>query len=279
MRLRVARRLFAALLFLAAAAVNADTLHIIETRHRPASEIEQVLRPLLRPDEALSASGYRLILRASDARREEMERLVAALDVAPRQLTITVRQGIGFDDKRQRDAVSGEVGVGSRGRVIVGEEREGSARGRDSLRYRTERRSSVSEETQTQTLRVQDGKPAFLRIGQSVPVIERIIVLTGRGPVLATQGIEPRELMTGFYVLPRVRGDLVLLEITPRLAGPRDRDGAFRFQELQTTATVRLGEWTDLGSVFGQSSEVNRAILQSASSQTGERTTIFLKVE
>src|SRR5581483_4983582 len=130
MRLRVARRLFTALLFLAAAAVNADTLHIIETRHRPASEIEQVLRPLLRPDEALSASGYRLILRASDARREEMERLVAALDVAPRQLTITVRQGIGFDDKRQRDAVSGEVGVGSRGRVIAGEEREGSARAR-----------------------------------------------------------------------------------------------------------------------------------------------------
>lgn len=272
-------RLAAGLLVLVTGlAVAADTLHIIELRHRPASEIEPMVRPLLRADEGMTSSGYQLFLRASESRRDEIARFVAALDVASRQLTITVRQSLAHDDKRQRDAVSGEVGVGSRGRVIVGE-REGATRGRDSLRIRTERRSSSSDETSLQTIRVQDGKRAFLRIGQSVPVVERIIVMTGRGPVLASQGVAARDLTTGFDVLPRVRGEFVLLEITPRLAGPNTDDAAFRFQELQTTVTARLGEWVDLGRVIGQTSDVHRAILQNGSTQSSERASVALKVE
>jgi hypothetical protein len=274
-----AGRLIAALLVLVAGiTVAADSLHVIELRHRLANEIEPVVRPLLRPDEGLTGSGYQLFLRASEPRRDEIRRFVAALDVAARQLTITVRQSLGHDDKRQRDAVSGEVGVGARGRVIVGE-REGTARGRDSLQVRSERRNSSSEESKLQTIRVQDGKRAFLRVGQSVPVVEHIIVLTGRGAVLTSQGLAARDLTTGFDVLPRVRGDVVLLEITPRLAGPNTADGTLRFQELQTTVTARLGQWIDLGSVVGESSEVHRAILQSGSAQSGERATISLKVE
>lgn len=272
-----ARRFVAALLVLATgAAVAADSLHIIELRHRPANEIDPMVRPLLRADEGLTGSGFQLFLRASEPRRDEIARFVAALDVAPRQLTITVRQSLGRNDTRRRDAVSGEVGVGSRGRVIVGER---TARGRDSLRVRSERRSSSSDETNLQMIRVQDGKRAFLRVGQSVPVVEHIIVLTGRGAVLTSQGLTARDLTTGFDVLPRVRGDIVLLEITPRLAGPNTADGTLRFQELQTTVSARLGQWIDLGSVVGQSSEVHRAILQSGSAQSGERAAVSLKVE
>ncbi len=275
-------RSIALLLLLSANMSVADTLHIIALRNRPAAEIEPMLRPLLRPDEALSASGYQLLLRASESRRDEIARIVATLDVAPRQLTVTLRQTLVRDDRRQRDAVSGEINVGNT-RIIVpadgGNERDRSGRGRDSLRYRTERRAASADETRTQMLRVQDGQRAFIRIGQSAPAVEHIVVLTGRGPALAAQGIEPRDFSTGFDVLPRVRGDNVLLEITPRLSGPRDPDGTFRFQELQTTVTTRLGEWIDLGAVVGRSSEVNRAILESASSQTGEQVGIALKVE
>jgi hypothetical protein len=112
-----------------------------------------------------------------------------------------------------------------------------------------------------------------------VPVVEQIIVLTGRGAVLTSQGLTARDLTTGFDVLPRVRGDLVLLEITPRLAGPNLSDGTLRFQELQTTVTARLGEWIDLGRVIGQTSDVHRAILQNGSTQSSERASVALKVE
>src|SRR5436190_20548413 len=78
--------------FLLNAAVAADTLQVIELHHRSAAEVEPILRPLLKPDEALSATGYQLILRVNETRRAEIERLVATLDVAPRQLLLTVRQ-------------------------------------------------------------------------------------------------------------------------------------------------------------------------------------------
>ncbi len=259
--------------------VPADTLHVIELRHRPAAEIEPVVRPLLRADEGLSATGYQLILRASESRRVEIERIVRTLDVAPRQLTVTVRQTVARDEQRRRDAVSGEIGIGSRGNVIVGDKPPSSTDGQDSVRYRGQRQTSTASEAQLQTLRVQDGKSAFIRIGQSQPAIERIVVLTGRGPVLAERGVQLRDFTTGFDVLPRVRGDTVELEITPRLAGPKAAEGVFRFQELRTTVSVHLGEWIDLGALVTQSSDVHRAILESAATQTGERADIALKVE
>jgi len=48
---------------------------------------------------------------------------------------------------------------------------------------------------------------------------------------------------------------------------------------LRTTVTARLGEWVDLGLLLGETSDVNRAILQSARAQGSERSTIALKVE
>lgn len=279
MRSRSVRRFAALFVFLAAGAFAADMLHIIPLRHRPAEEIAPLIRPLLRSDEGLAASGYQLVLRASAPRRSEVERMIAALDVAPRQLTLTVRHSLALGSERRRDSVGGDVAIGSRGRVGVGDGDEHEGRRRDSLRYRFERRTTANDAAHTQMLRVQDGSPAFIRVGQSAPVIERIVVLSGRAGVVAAQGIALRDFSTGFDVLPRVRGDVVHLTITPRLAGPRETGNVFRFQELQTTVTARIGEWIDIGAVAARSSDVHRAILESASTATGERAAIAVKVE
>lgn len=266
----------------AAIGVLADTLHVIELRHRPAAEIQPLIHPLLRADEGISGSGYQLYLRATAARHAEIARLVAALDVAARQLTVTLRHAVVREERRARDAVSGEAGVGGRGRVVVPDadaSRSDGARGGGSVRYRFERRSSNADESHTQVLRVQDGSRAFIRIGDSVPVVERVLGLTGRRAAVLAAGIRFEEFTTGFDLLPRVHGDIVQLELTPRLSARRRADGTFQFQELRTTVTARLGEWVDLGTFVGQSSEVNRAILQSARTHAGERTTIMLKVE
>lgn len=279
---RLARAFLLFLFSLSAAPGIADTLHVIALRHRPASELQPLIEPLLRPEEGISGSGFQLILRASESRREEIERLVAKLDVAARQLTVTVRHSVARDERRSRDAVSGEVGVGDRGRIIIPDAADGRRRTseRDELRYRFERRESNTDTQQTQTLRVQDGQHAFIRIGQSVPTVERVLTLTGRRRAVLAEGVRYEDFVSGFDVLPRVRGDTVVLEITPKLTNPgRTAAGTYRFQELQTTVTARLGEWIDLGGVIGQSSEVNRAILQSATSRSGESVSIALKVE
>src|SRR5581483_6057260 len=106
---------------------------------------------------------------------------------------------------------------------------------------------------------VQDGNSAFIRTGQSVPAVERVLVLTGQRAAIAASGVRFEEFATGFDVRPRVIGRTVQLEITPRLAGPPSADGTLRFSELRTTVTARLGDWVDLGALVGHRSEVNRA--------------------
>lgn len=274
-------QLLALVFWVVASQTFADTLHIIALRHRPAAEMQPLIQPLLRSDEGISGTGYQLILRATDARRREIEQLVVQLDVARRQLTVTVRQGVARNERQARDAVSGEINVGDSARVVIPGNRgtSGAAVNSNGLRYRIERQTSTTDATHSQVVRVQDGSRAFIRIGQSVPSVERVLVLTGRRADVVAAGIRFEEFTTGFDVLPRVHGDTVELEITPRLTSPRSADGTFHFQELRTTVTARLGEWVDLGLLLGETSDVNRAILQSARAQGSERSTIALKVE
>jgi len=266
------RRLALVVCLIASQAV-ADTLHVIPLRHRPVAEIQSLIQPLLHADEGIGGSGYQLILRATETRRREIEQLIAKLDVAARQLTVTVRHGVVREERRARDAVSGDVG--GRARVII----PGDNGAGPGLRYRGERSTSTGNSAFSQVVRVQDGQRAFIRVGQSVPAVERVLILTGRRAAVVAQGVRFEEFTTGFDVLPRVHGDTVELEITPRLTSPRSADGTFRFQELRTTVTIRLGEWIDLGVLLGETSDVNRAILNSARSQANERATVALKVE
>lgn len=273
----------AALVVLACAVYASDSVHIIELQHRPAAEIAPALRPLLRPDEALSATDYRLIVRMRYARVKEIEQLVRQLDVARRQLTVTVRHTTTDDSNRTRQAVRGELELGKRGRVVVPgrtEDNRGTVTGRrDGLEYQAENRRSASRSDQTQSLRVQDGATAYIRAGQSVPHIQRILTLSGGRPVLL-EGVALHDVTTGFEVRPQVRGDTVQLDITPRLATVADpARGLINFHELRTTVHARLGEWVDLGQVVGVHSEINRAILDSRTTEGVEQQTILLKIE
>jgi hypothetical protein len=255
-----------ALLIAPPAAWAAETVHVIALRHRLADEVIPIARPLLRATEAMTGSGYQLFVRADAARVAEIERMVSVLDVAQRQLTITVQQARAQTDARTGDRVGGNVTIRRSGVDVDAD-------------YRGERRRDSVSESHRQMLRVLDGRRAFIRVGQSVPAVQRVLALTGRGHAVVTQGIVLQEMTTGFDVLPRVRGDNVILEITPRLTAPRAADDTFRFQELQTTVTARLGEWIDLGATAGQSSEVYRAILSSVRTQSETRGTVLLKVE
>jgi len=268
---------------LASPAYGADALHIIELKHRPATEIAPALTPLLRPDEALSATDYRLIVRMTDARLKEFEPLVRQLDVARRQLTVTVRHTTTVASDRSRHEVRGDIEVGKHGRITVpGQSRENSGivvGRRDGIEYRAENRDTDNRSEQTQTLRVQDGASAYIRAGQSIPHVQRILALSGGRPVLL-EGIALQNVTTGFEVRPLVRGENVQLEITPRLATVADpKRGLVNFQELRTIIDARLGEWIDLGQILGTRSEINQAILESQATQNAERRTILLKVE
>ncbi len=261
---------------------RADEARIIQLKHRPAAEIIPLLRPLLAPEDALSGVDYRLIIRTSDNNMKAIERLLAQLDVAPRQLRITVEQRAMDDRSTTTHSVEGEVQVGDHARIKLpgkATDDRGLVVQKDDLRLRAENRETASRNAAVQTVLVQDGQHAYIRIGQSVPHVKKILAL-GRHRAVLTQGIEYQDVTTGFDVVPRAHGDRVRLEITPRLSSLRDpATGLADFQELATTVEAKLGEWIELGAILGQHDEVDRAILESAATESGERRRIRLKIE
>lgn len=268
-------------LILAPIIAAADEARILYLKHRPAEEIIPVIRPLLGPNDLLSGTDYRLIIRAPDAKLEEIERVLGQIDVARRQLRITVRQGVSADDAAGSQSLSGETRIGQ-ARVTL-PEKPGGDRGlvvqKNELQYGTGNRTTSADNVITQTVLTQDGQRAYIRLGQSLPHVQKILAL-GRGQLVITEGIEMQDVTTGFAVVPHVHGNGVRIEITPKLSTLQDPStGLANLQELSTTIEAKLGEWIDLGEILGQRDEIECANLESGSTTAGERRTVRLKIE
>lgn len=276
------------LLSMPATAVLADyPLKIIPLKHRSAEELIPVIRPMLGSGENVGGMQYQLFVRASDKGLRDIELLLAELDRARKNLKITLQQDVARSGGAISQGISGEGRVGDV-RVIVSSRGESSSRGglviggaeEDSLRYKITRSTGSSQDNNSQFINVLEGSPAFIRVGQSLPYVQRFLVFAGNR---VTYGQDTRFLnvTTGFDVLPRLNGDRVELEIAPRLSfvgngGVQD----VRFQELRTTVSAKLGEWVDLGGMTSGRDEISRAIFETASThQSGGRRTVKLRVE
>lgn len=261
-------------------------LKIIPLKHRSAEELIPVIRPILGAGENVGGMNYQLFVRASDKGLRDIELLLAELDKARKNLRITLQQDVARSDGATSQGISGEGRVGdvrviassrgesgSRGGLVIGGAEEGD------LRYKITRSTGSSQDNNSQFVSVLEGAPAFIRVGQSLPYVQRFLVFAGNR-VAYGQDTRFLNVTTGFDVLPRLNGDRVELEIAPRLSfvgngGVQD----VRFQELRTTVSAKLGEWVDLGGINTSRDEVSRAILEMASTQSGERRVVRLRVE
>ena len=275
------------LLSMLATVVLADyPLKIIPLKHRSAEELIPLIRPMLGAGENVGGMNYQLFVRASDRGVHDIELLLAELDRARKNLRITLQQDVARSGGATSQGVSGEGRVGDV-RVIVPPRGEPGGRGglviggteTESLRYRITRSTGSSQDNNSQFINVLEGAPAFIRVGQSLPYVQRFLTFAGNR-VTYGQDTQFLNVTTGFDVLARLNGDRVELEIAPRLSfvgngGIQD----VRFQELRTTVSAKLGEWVDLGGMNTSRDEVSRAILETASTQSGERRVVRLRVE
>ncbi len=242
-----------------------QSLEIINLRHRSAEQLLPQLAPFVEPGGALSGMNDKLFLRASVRNQKEIRDLAAALDTPPRRLMISVRQD-GTDAGSDRGAgVSGRVEVGAGATAISG---------RGHL-HQSDSRSRRDTGQQVQTI---DGGRAAILVGQSIQVPLRLLVLTPAGVVIS-ESLVQYDLGTGFVALPRLNGERVTIEISPRDDAPGPVPGSVNVQRLLTTVSGRLGEWLELGgSTVGQSgSSVSTASYGSQSASRQRR--LLLKVE
>jgi len=256
--------LLAMLLAIPAAWGEESAIQVVPLQHRTVEEVLPVLRPLLDKDGALSGMNGQLIIRTTPENMQQLRAVLRSIDTAPRRLKITVSQGQESDDERSGAEVSGTIGAGG------------------GVRARVYSSRSAAQREDTQTIQVLEGRPALIGIGQSLPLTERRVVRDGVTTRVEESTVQ-RDVSTGFYVLPRLAGGRVTLEISPqRESLSRERGGEevrIDVQRLQTSVSGRLGEWMDIGAAVREQSGHESGVVYSSGGQGGQQGRVRVKVE
>ena len=271
-----------------AAHAQNTVLEVIPLRYRMAQEVIPIIQQMLAREGSVSGFQGQLVVRTTPANLDEIKRILASIDTAPRQLLITVRQDADVDRSRSAAEVSGSVG-GDHGRVTVPgsqDPRGGSVVLRnddDSVRLQVLEGTGSQSDRNTQSVRVLEGREAFIGVGQSVPVRERQVqrsVVGGRVVEQVVESTQYRDATTGFYVLPRVSGDRVTLDISAqRESLSRPVQGGVNVQSVVTTISGRLGEWMEIGGI-GQDASGRQSVLLGRTTTTArDSQRVLIKVE
>jgi len=243
-----------------------DSIEIVPLQNRSAEELMPLIHPLLDPSEALSGTGYQLIVRASPGRQKELRGLITQLDQAAKQLRISVRRAAYDEIERERAHANVVIGTGGgdvevRGGAIV---------------HSTRDKSGERNNYQVTTL---EGTPAHINTGEAFPVPTQSGYIAN-GQAVVTQSIEYQQLSSGFYALARTNGDQVTVDISPQreVLDPRG-SGHIQTTSLVTTVRGRLGEWLELGGTSQQRTQQGGGLLRSTRSKDDTQQTLWMKVE
>ena len=236
-------------------AVAQNSLEIISLRHRTADQVLPSLQPLVEPGGTVSGQGNQLFVRASPANVAEIRRALNGIDTPARRLEISVR----FDEalERERREIGAGGSISNRGSNI-------EIRGQDA-RMR-------SAERVDQRVQVLEGARAMIFTGQSRPVRERRYIQTPGG-VVSQEITVVQDMTSGFEVVPRLAGSTVQVDVlTSRQAG----DGA---AHVASSASGRLGQWFELGSMAMSGARDERAIASSPSGAGSETRRVWIRVD
>lgn len=247
-------------------ATASDKIDIISLKNRTADEIMPLIRPMLDAQEAMSGTGFQLIVRASPARQQEIRGLVTQLDQAIQQLRISVRRAA--QEEIERERAQADVNLG-----VAGGEVE--ARGRAIVRS-TRDKGGERNNYQVTTL---EGTPTYINTGESFPVPTQSGQVIN-GQLVVTQGLEYQQLNSGFYALARTQGDMVTVDISPQRE-VLDPHGSGRIQStsLVTSVRGRMGEWLELGGTSQQRTQQGGGLFRSTRSKDDTQQTLWLKVD
>lgn len=274
-------------LFVANALADSTRIELIELQGRTAEELIPLLQPLVKPDGALSGTGYRLIVRATPAQHREIRRLLEELDHAPQRLLISVHMGELALDERQGAAVGierrlGDVGVSAGdpaaerqpGLTVTKRHAQGSA----TLQTYGERH--LSDRGEGQQVQALEGEPAYIGSGSDFPYPSRVGVWHGpRGGGGAVE-MQYRETRTGFFAVARLRGDRVTVRISPRRESLLPQGGGtVQSQQIVTTVSGPVGHWIRLGASGSASELRDHSTGRSVTSRTLRSQPMWLKVE
>ena len=246
-------------LVLLASAVRADSIATIQLENRPAEEIIPVVKPLLGANDAISGEGFKIFLRSSPETLARVREMIEVIDTAAQMLQVSVFQG---SDRELR-----ELGISAS--ITYSTDRNSASIG-------TLRKHEGLAQRPVHQVRVADGTEAYIETGQQVPFVSGAWV----GPRGVAGAVEYRNVATGFYVLPRVRGENVVLEVSPFSNALSTTTGSsVGTQSASTTVTGRVGEWILIGGVAKQLEETVGSTGTRLSTEGRDKSGIWIRAD
>lgn len=236
-------------------------VRIFNPQHRPAGELVPIIRPLVGASGGVSALDNRLIVRADPATLAEIEKLLTALDIAPRQLIITVRQG--NSDQQEAQQLDAHGRWSQEGVHIVAETTDGSDRG---------------DRAGIQRVRVLEGQPATIRIGELLPV-PGLIDINRRHGSLRVDDVTYQPVTVGFEVIPHLQGDQFTLELAPHQDSLANQGYRIQQRSISSTIAGRLGQWLEVGGALSQSTRAATGLAYEMESRQRDEYRVWVKVD
>ena len=267
-------------------AADGMVTEVVDVGYRPVEEMVELLRPLVPRPGSVSGAYGKLVIRTTPQNMREIKSILAELNRAPANLLISVRYQLDDEVRRDLYQVYGEA-RGDDSSISVGREpRSGrglgiSAEGDDvSAAARVDRSERDASGGGTQRVRVLEGREAFIRSGQAVPVDEQRVVTSSSGVTTIQRSTGYRNVDSGFYVRARLAGDdRVNVEIFPQNNRLDPASGRIDVREASTVVSSPLGRWMEIGGVSGASSASTRGIGSGSSTSTRNEYATYLKDE
>jgi type II secretory pathway component GspD/PulD (secretin) len=278
---------FLFILILSSHPALAGDIEIIQLENRLAQEIMPMIKPMLAPGDAISGQGYQLFIRTSEENLQQIRKLISRLDREPKMLLISVFQG--SDDDFSELTIDGAINYrNGRNRLHLG---QSGTEGRGAeYSYRTPSGSATARIINTtrrgsqrpvHRLRIIEGTPGYIETGQSIPFFSGTAWQNRRDRVeRVLGGVEYKEIHTGFYVLPHLRGNQVTLDVSPYRQTPNKKQGgAYETSGAETRIIGPLGQWLLIGGITQQSRNEQSGIGKTHSTRSSRAQKIWIKAE
>ncbi|HTT07360.1 MAG TPA: secretin N-terminal domain-containing protein [Gammaproteobacteria bacterium] len=258
-------------------------LEIISMQHRPVEDVVPILQPLIAPGGTVAGMNNQLIIKTTPENLEQIKQVLATLDRSPRRLKIYVSWGNREIASSRDDSLAARVRSTDVSARLPGDHAKDGAsvavgNENNAVRYSTRATESSSQDSDVHFIMGLEGQPAWISTGESVPLPDQNVYV-GPDGVVVQQSTEYHDVTSGVYVIPRLNGDQVTLEISPQRNRIDPHTGTIRTQQASSIVTGRLGEWIALGGVNESTSHTDSASLSRAQTQSNPSTNIQVKVE
>ncbi|NOY16472.1 MAG: hypothetical protein GXP23_06010 [Gammaproteobacteria bacterium] len=267
---------------------------VIPLAYRSINEIVPIIRPLVSPGGSVSGLQGQLVVNATPQKMAEVRKLLAVLDKTPTRLLISVKSGnsrIARQDAASVQGRAGNLSARNDGIVIGGRHSGQQNKGGNSLSLKMKSNGQNEQSKIIQQVQVLEGREVYISAGEELPIRNRGTV-TGSGGIYTYDNTAYYPVVTGFYTIPRLNGDEVILEIntTSRQRNNLRIDGRHPAQgrqsrpnitvtNISTTARGKLGEWIAIGGVDQSGFSRQRGIGSTRRQQQTIKSQIFVRVE